>query len=182
MSEPVGPSLVRGPRSGRYLVAFELPAADGRRVRLWDYRQRRNLAIFFHHGVGCPRCRAELTRFARAYPAFRERDAEVLAIGPDEPVVQAALAADLGLPFPLLSDPDGSVLARQRMLADADAGALGPPAIVVTDRIEQVWAAWAPLDELKLPSQEEILGWLEFAVLQCHNGCSPPDWELARGD
>ena len=164
---PSQPPVICGPLSGKYLVAFELPAADGRTVRLWDYRLRRNLVLFFHHGAGCPRCRGELTRFARHYPHCRERDAEVLAIGPDRTDVAAALAADLGLPFPLLSDPAGRVADRQGM---------SRPAVVVASRVEEIWAAWAPSDELELPSQEEIVGWLEFVVLQCHNGCGRPEW------
>jgi peroxiredoxin len=174
MAEPSPqPPLIRGPYSGQYLAPFELPAGDGRRIKLWDYRLRRNLVLFVHHGPACPRCRAELTRFARHYPQFRERDAEVLAIGPDEPGALAGLAADLGLPFPLLSDPGGIVAGRQRVTR---------PAILVASRVEEIWAAWAPPDELDLPSQEEILGWLEFVVLQCHNGCGRPDWsEAERG-
>jgi peroxiredoxin len=163
--------LIRGPMSGRYLAAFELPAADGRTVRLWDYRLRRNPVLFFHHGAACPRCRAELTRFARYYPQYQERDGEVGAIGPDGPEEAAALAADLGLPFPLLSDPEAKVAARQQ---------LAVPAVVVASRVEEIWAAWAPTDELELPSQEEILSWLEFAVLQCHNGCGRPEWPPAE--
>jgi peroxiredoxin len=159
--------LIRGPYSGRDLAAFELPASDGRSIRLWDYRLRRNPVMFFHHGAGCPRCRGELARIARYYRQYRERDGEVLAIGPDAPAVAAALAADLELPFALLSDPDGRVARRQRV---------GVPAVIVANRVEEIWAAWSPNDELDLPSQEEILGWLEFVVLQCHNGCGRPDW------
>jgi peroxiredoxin len=175
MAEPsTQPPQIRGPHSGRYLAAFELPAADGRRIKLWDYRLRRNLLLFFHHGAACPRCRAELARFARHYPQYRERDAEILAIGPDEPTALAILAATLGLPFPLLSDPGGVVAGRQRMTL---------PAVLVANRVEEIWAAWAPANDLDLPSQEEILGWLEFVVLQCHNGCGRPEWgaEADRG-
>jgi len=159
--------IVHGPHSGRYLAPFELPASDGRTVRLWDYRLRRNLVLFFHHGAACPRCRAELVRFARHYPAYRERDAEVLAIGPDSLAAGAQLAGSLGLPFPLLADPAGSAAERQ---------GVDLPAIVVANRVEEIWAAWAPSDELDLPSQEEILSWLEFIVIQCHNGCGRPEW------
>src|SRR6266568_5095575 len=104
---------IRGPHSGRFLAAFQLQASDGRRIQLWDYRLRRNLVLFFHHGSGCPRCRAELARFARYYPAYRERDAELLAISPDDPKTSAALASSLGISFPMLSDPDGRAAARQ---------------------------------------------------------------------
>src|SRR5689334_16876286 len=120
-SEP----LIRGPYSGRDLAAFELPAHDGRVVRLWDYRLRRNTVLFFHHGAGCPRCRGELARFGRYYGQYRERDGEVLAIGPDEPAVAAALARDLNIPFPLLSDPSARVAARQQVSV---------PAVIVANR------------------------------------------------
>src|SRR5207247_8745347 len=97
-------------------------------------------------GAGCPRGRAERVRSARRYPAYRERDAEVLAIGPDEPAVSARLAAGLGLPFPLLCDPASAAAERQ---------GVDRPAIVVASRVEELWAAWAPADELDLPSQGE---------------------------
>ncbi len=172
MDEPImHEPLVRGPHSGRYLAAFSLPATDGRTVRLWDYRQRRNVVLFFHHGAGCPRCRAELSRFARHYPAYRERDAEVVAIGPDAPDEQAVLAAALGLTFPLLSDPEADTADRQ---------GVDLPAVLVGDRFEEIWAAWSPPDELDLPSQEEVLGWLEFISIQCHNRALPPEWGQAR--
>jgi peroxiredoxin len=168
MAEPAAHSpLIRGPYSGRFLAPFHLPAADGRTVRLWDYRLRRNLVVFLHHGAGCHRCRAELARFGRYYPQYRERDAEVLAIGPDPPSEAAALAANLGLAFPLLSDPGGALARRQ---------GVSLPALLVANRVEEIWAAWAPPDELDLPSHEEILDWLEFVVIQCHNGCGRPDW------
>jgi hypothetical protein len=163
--------LIRGPHSRRYLAAFELPAADGRPVRLWDFRQRRNLVLFLHHGSTCPRCRAELVRFARHYPAYRERATEVLAIGPDGPALSADLAETLALPFPLLSDPGGLVAARQ---------ALQPPAVLIGDRFEEIWAAWAPRSDLELPSQEEIVGWLEFISIQCHFNRASPEWEQGR--
>ena len=125
--------------------------------------------LFFHHGSGCPRCRAELARFARYYPAYRERDAELLAISPDDPKTSAALAASLDISFPMLCDPDGGSAARQ---------GVSRPAVIVASRVEEIWAAWMPTDHLELPSQEEILSWLEFIVIQCHNGCGRPEWGL----
>jgi peroxiredoxin len=163
--------LIRGPHSRRYLQPFDLPAADGARVRLWDYRQRRNVVLFVHHGSTCPRCRAELTRFARRYQAYRERDAEVLAIGPDGPALSADLAQTLDLPFPLLSDPGGLLVSRQGVQV---------PAVLIGDRFEEIWAAWAPRDDLELPTQEEIVSWLEFISIQCHYNRATLEWDQER--
>jgi peroxiredoxin len=114
----------------------------------------------------------------RLYAEYRERDAEVLAIGPDGVEASAGLVAQLGLPFPLLSDPACATAKRQMGALLARPTETCSPFVVVANRFEEVWAVWAPHDELDLPSQEDVLGWLEFVAIQCHNGCTTPEWEL----
>ncbi len=49
---------------------FELPSSGGEKVRLWDYKMRKNLVILFHHGDRCPQCRARLKLFSERYEEF----------------------------------------------------------------------------------------------------------------
>lgn len=42
---------------------------------------------------------------------------------------------------------------------------MATPAVIVSDRREEIWAAWSPHDDLALPSQRAILGWLEFVEI-----------------
>src|SRR5262249_61806795 len=47
---------------------------------------------------------------AADYDKFKSRGAEVLAVSIDPPAKSRDMAAKLGLPFPLLSDPDHKVI------------------------------------------------------------------------
>ncbi|MCC7105438.1 MAG: peroxiredoxin family protein [Chloroflexi bacterium] len=167
IDEPAAP-IIRGPRSGRFARAFTLPAADGHTVRLWDFRLRKNLAIFFLHGAGCPRCRAELSRLKRHHPGYVDRHCEVLVVTPDPPEVSARLAAELGLPFRVLSDSTGATVRQQ---------GLSVPAAMISDHREEVWAAWDPPDDLGLPTQRSLLGWLEFVAISRGGASGGVDWQ-----
>ena len=72
--------IMTGPASGHLLRPFALPATDRQVVRLRDYRQRRNLVLFFHHGLACAACRAVVHMLAMHVPTYRAENAAVLAI------------------------------------------------------------------------------------------------------
>jgi len=164
--------VIRGPVSGRMLRSFTLPDSNGRAVSLWSYRQRTNLVLFFHHGSHCPACHAMLRELAANAAAYREEEALILGIGPDEPTVARRLAATVDCPFPLLSDPANQTVAEQ---------GLDVPAMVVADRFGEIWAAWAGGDEHTLPGGREIARWLEFVELQCPE-CGVAEWPPSPSD
>jgi peroxiredoxin len=150
-----GQRVVTGPE-GRMLGPFALPDADGRQIRFRDYRQRRNLVVFFHHGVTCAACRHIVQAFARQVAVFHEQQAAVLAIGPDQADRAQNLAAELGHAFPLLNDPEGRTVARAGFVV---------PALVVADRWGEIWAAWEGGEGHALPSVDELEEWL--TIIQC---------------
>src|SRR5262249_8484110 len=53
---------------------------------------------------------------AADYDKFKSRGAEVLAVSIDPPAKSRDMAAKLGLPFPLLSDPDHKVIESFQVL------------------------------------------------------------------
>ncbi len=158
--------VIAGPDSGHMLRPFTLSDAKGQQIRLWDYRQRNNLVLFFHHGAGCPACRNMLQELAAHMATYYAEKAIVLAIGPDQPHEARQFAAELECPFPLLSDPSGRVAAQQ---------GLAVPAVVVADRFNEIWAAWPRADNHVLPRGEEIAAWLAFMEIQCPE-CDPLAW------
>lgn len=147
--------VIAGPE-GRLIGPFALPDADGRQIRFRNYRQRRNLVIFFHHGVTCAACRHILQDFARHIAVFQEQQAAVLAIGPDQSNQAQDLSAELGHAFPLLNDPEGRTVARAGFLV---------PALVVADRWGEIWAAWEGGEDHALPQVDELEEWL--TIIQC---------------
>lgn len=154
---------VHGPHSGRMLVPFALPDPGGKMVRRSAFRGRANLVLLFHHGAGCLPCRDYLRRALERLPDYAERHAVLLTLGPEAAAMQA-LAARQEAGFIALEDARHDTA---RWLG------LVVPALVVADRPGEIWAAWAPEPAASpneahaaLPSQEEVLSWLDLIEIQ----------------
>ena len=91
---------------------FELADQNGRPWRLSDHLGAGYLVVVFYRGHWCPYCRRYLAKLRDHLPRFRERDARLVAVSPEPPATARALAADLALPFPLLSDAAGEAIDR----------------------------------------------------------------------
>ena len=88
--------------------AFTLPDAEGKPVSLGDYHGRR-VVVYFYPAAGTPGCTKQACDF-RDSLAQLNRGLDVLGISPDKPEKLAKFRDAEGLTFPLLSDPDKSVL------------------------------------------------------------------------
>ena len=157
---------ISGPASGHHLHSFTLPDSAGRPVQLWQYLQRNNIVLFFHHGVDCPTCGAMLRELAAHRDAYHQEETVVLAIGPDQQVENQQLAAHLGHPFPLLSDPAGRIIAQQ---------GFDTPSLIIADRWGEIWAVWVGGTDHRLPSGQDLLQWLHFIEAQCPE-CTIVEW------
>jgi peroxiredoxin len=164
--------VISGPASRQHLHAFTLPDSTGQPVQLWQYLQRSNVVLFFHHGVNCAACEAFLQELAAHLDPYRQEETAVLAIGPDKPAENQHLAARLGHPFPFLSDPVGRVVAQQE---------LATPSLIIADRWGEIWAAWLGGTNHQLPSEQDILQWLSFIEAQCPE-CTMIEWTDQQND
>ena len=88
---------------------FELVDVQGKPIRLSDYRGKKNVVLVFLRSFMCPFCRAQLARFRDDYAEFTQRDAEILAVGPDSLEAFQRYWRDEALPFPGLPDPQHSI-------------------------------------------------------------------------
>jgi peroxiredoxin len=158
--------VIRGPASGQRLHAFILPDAAGQPVQLWNYLQRSNVMLFFHHGGTCAACQAFLHELGTQLNTYRQQETALIAIGPGSPDENRQLAARSGPPFPCLSDPAGRVIAQQGLTS---------PALVLADRWGEIWAAWQCGPGHQFPSQQDILQWLSFIQAQCPE-CTMIEW------
>jgi peroxiredoxin len=137
---------------------FRLPEARGGRLGPWDFKQRRQLVVLFHHGLGCQECRAQLIEVAARHAEVLRHEAEVLALSPDPPEELARLADSL--PFPLLSDRGGEVL---RLYVPGDGSHL--PVAFVADRYGALTEVFPPTGHrLDL---DAVLRELEFNSYKC---------------
>jgi peroxiredoxin Q/BCP len=89
---------------------FTLPDAEGGHVALASLRGQR-VIIYFYPAAMTPGCTKQACDFRDSNADLGDAGYVVLGISPDSPAKLAKFRDQEKLPFPLLSDPDKSVLA-----------------------------------------------------------------------
>jgi peroxiredoxin len=85
-------------------VDWSLPDANGRTVRLADYRGR-PVVVIFYLGMGCVHCVEQLAKFGPLAKDFAAAGIDIVAIGTDSVEALKASATRGKLPFTVLADP-----------------------------------------------------------------------------
>lgn len=88
---------------------FTLTDADGNSVALSDYRGK-SVVVYFYPAASTPGCTTEACDFRDSLADLNDAGFAVLGVSPDEPEKLASFRDSEGLTFPLLSDPDHSVM------------------------------------------------------------------------
>lgn len=88
---------------------FTLPDADGTAVALADYRGR-TVVLYFYPAAGTTGCTKQACDFRDNLAELNGAGLDVVGISPDPPAKLATFRDAEGLTFPLLSDPDRTVL------------------------------------------------------------------------
>jgi peroxiredoxin len=89
---------------------FELPNAQGHRVRLADQLDRGPVVLTFYWGAWCPFCNLQLRSLQHALPEVKALGASLLAISPELPDGSRAMV-EQALTFEVLSDLHSTVAA-----------------------------------------------------------------------
>jgi peroxiredoxin Q/BCP len=92
---------------GESAPRFRLRSKNGSYVSLDDFRGKK-LVLYFYPKDGTRGCTREACSFRDSYSAFREMGAEIVGISSDSVSEHEKFAEDEQLPFPLLSDSEGS--------------------------------------------------------------------------
>ena len=96
-------------RPGEPVPDFELPAQDGRPVRLSDELKRGAVVLFFYPRAMTPGCTRESCHFRDLEAEFAAVGATRLGISADPIDRQRQFSEKHGFDFPLLSDPERRV-------------------------------------------------------------------------
>lgn len=89
--------------------AFSLPDADGNTVKLVDFKGRK-VIVYFYPAALTPGCTKEACDFRDSLAQLNGAGIAVVGISPDKPEKLAKFRDAEKLTFPLLSDPDRTVL------------------------------------------------------------------------
>lgn len=151
--------------TGSIIPFFNLPSSKGGYVRSWDYKQRKHLVIYIFGKADCVECRETLRKFAEHYFEYKRLNAEVIAIGMDDLDKLRVLAAELNLPFPVLSDAKGEVAGKYTYIDPETSAPL--PSLFIADKFGSLDEEWIVNSERELPSQDDILSTLQLFELRC---------------
>jgi peroxiredoxin Q/BCP len=88
---------------------FTLPDADGNAVTLSSYRGQR-VVVYFYPKASTPGCTTQACDFRDSLSSLSAAGVAVLGISPDKPAALVKFRDNEGLNFPLLSDPQHTVL------------------------------------------------------------------------
>ena len=96
-------------KAGDLAPDFALDTADGRTIRLSDYREKSEVVLFFYPKDDSPGCTAEACSFRDSHEDFLDAGAVVIGVSSDNAGDHQAFAGKHRLPFPLLTDAKGSL-------------------------------------------------------------------------
>mgnify|MGYP000869458748 FL=1 len=88
---------------------FKLTATNGQSVSLGNFRGKSNVIVFFIRETTCPQCRTHVAQLGKMYEQFKEAGTEVIVILGEGMDNAKDYANGIGLPFPILCDPDRAV-------------------------------------------------------------------------
>ena len=96
-------------QEGRKAPAFNLPSSTGGKLALKDLAGKYAI-IYFYPRDNTPGCTTEANDFNKALRKIRARDAVVVGVSKDSIESHCKFADKYKLKFPLLSDPDGTMM------------------------------------------------------------------------
>jgi thioredoxin-dependent peroxiredoxin len=132
-------------KEGEAAPAFRLPADDGQEISLNDLRGK-HVALYFYPKASTPGCTTEAIEFRELRSDFDELNTVILGCSADTVASQAKFKAKQKLNFPLLSDPDFTVIEAydaRRMksfLGKSYLGIVRSTVLIGPDgKVEKVW-------------------------------------------
>jgi peroxiredoxin len=160
-------------RIRQLIPPLSIHTPDGRTVRAWDYKQKKNLVIAFLD-LDCSPCAEFLRGIAARAAELREREAVALAVFLEQP---SQRITD-GLPAQIIVGSDMPGRASQAFLGEDAFSARGlvRASVFVTDRYGELAAQW-PIDRHKFPEFAEILSALDYVQMAC-DACATPLWQV----
>jgi thioredoxin-dependent peroxiredoxin len=120
-----GMELLRGENrvtlhAGESAPAFDLPDADLNMVSLSEFKDRKNVVLYFYVRDGTPGCTIEAIEFSELEEDFSRLHTVVLGVSMDDCLAHGAFRDKHGVCIELLADPDGEVCERYGVIQEKE--------------------------------------------------------------
>ena len=97
------------PKVGNLAPTFTLPDQEGAQVKLKDFRDQKNVVVYFYPKAMTPGCTIQAAGLRDSAAALSKRNTVVLGISPDSSTRLAKFSERDSLNFTLLADEDHGV-------------------------------------------------------------------------
>lgn len=138
---------------GKKAPAFTAQSAEGKPIRLADFKGKKNLVLVFYQGSFCSVCGHQLSNIQENLSYYRAQDAEILAISADDRAHALTSVGEHGLTFPVIPDPDKKLI-KQFGVANISKKNIAWPSLYVLDKQGTVRLAFANAEGKRLHSDE----------------------------
>ncbi len=138
---------------GKKAPDFTARTAEGKAIRLSEFKGKKNLVLVFYQGSFCSVCAAQLSNIQNHLSAFRAQDAEVIAISADDREHALQSVGEHGLTFNVVPDADKQIISRFGVANIAKKG-IAWPSLFVVDKKGVVKLSYASEDGHRLHSNE----------------------------
>ncbi len=96
-------------KTGDEAPDFSARDSNGEMIRLGDFRERKNVVLYFYPADFSLGCTKEACQFRDGFASLESRSAVVIGVSPDDEISHRRFASSYNLPFHLISDLDKSI-------------------------------------------------------------------------
>lgn len=96
---------------GQAAPQFSLPDQDGELRSLAEFKGKQ-VFVYFYPKDNTPGCTKQAIGFTELYEQFKALNTEILGVSPDGATSHQKFIGDFDIPYPLLSDPDKTVMSE----------------------------------------------------------------------
>lgn len=96
-------------QEGKPAPDFSAEDEAGNRVRLSDFKGKKNVVLYFYPKDDTPGCTVEACNFRDNFPRFRDQQTQILGVSYDDAQSHRHFKKKFNLPFPLLVDSDHKI-------------------------------------------------------------------------
>ena len=158
-------------RNRQLVPPLTIHTPDGRTIRGWDYKQKKNLVIAFFD-TDCAPCEEFLRALVDSAAVLREKNAVALVVF----LAQPACRLTDSLPPGIIVGADMPGNSARAFLGEDAFASRGfvRGGVFLTDRYGELLAQWT-IERHKFPAIAEILAALDHVEMACDE-CSTPLW------
>jgi peroxiredoxin len=133
----------------------------GEKVTLSGLLDRHEAVVLvFYRGFFCGICRGQLVELQQAYPAFRERNVEIVGVSTDGLDGAANMAGYVSASYPILPDPERRVVTSYGVFDLLGDGVAAPAVFIVGKDRSLLWGQ-VGMTIAERPSAEDVLRQLD---------------------